>query len=175
MVEFGHVCSLVSRCSALRQPDTWLPTMASADFCTVTPTVASGRAARLIVRRCRFLRSWRAARHGSWSLVARWDRPGHRHDQAGRRQHRPPQVRTRTVGAQAPHLPWPAYRWASLSCASSPRLPRPSMRFLSVASHLLHSGFLQTIPHGLALAFGSWLYSVHNESKSVLPQGTCTP
>ena len=32
-----------------------------------------------------------------------------------------------------------------------------TMRFLSVASHLLHSGFLQTSPRGLALAFGSWL------------------
>ena len=32
-----------------------------------------------------------------------------------------------------------------------------SMRFLSVASHLLHSSFLQTFPRGLALAFGSWL------------------
>ena len=32
-----------------------------------------------------------------------------------------------------------------------------TMRFLSVASHLLHSGFLQTRPRGLALAFGSWL------------------
>ena len=26
-----------------------------------------------------------------------------------------------------------------------------------VASHLLHSGFLRTIPRGFALAFGSWL------------------
>ena len=34
---------------------------------------------------------------------------------------------------------------------------RPCMRFLSVALHLLHSGFLRTIPRGLALAFGSWL------------------
>jgi hypothetical protein len=31
------------------------------------------------------------------------------------------------------------------------------MRFLSVASHLLHSGFLQTMPRDIALAFGSWL------------------
>ena len=31
------------------------------------------------------------------------------------------------------------------------------MRFLSVASHLLHSGFLQTFPRGSALAVGSWL------------------
>src|SRR5690606_18479019 len=79
------------------------------------------------------------------------------------------------VSAQAPHLPWPAYRWASLSCASSPRLPRPSMRFLFVASYLLHSGFLQTSPHSLVLAFGSWLYSVHDESKSILPQGGLPP
>lgn len=32
-----------------------------------------------------------------------------------------------------------------------------TMQFLSLASHLLHSGFLQTIPRGLALDFGSWL------------------
>jgi hypothetical protein len=32
-----------------------------------------------------------------------------------------------------------------------------TMRFLSVASHLLHSGFLRTCPRGIALAFGSWL------------------
>jgi hypothetical protein len=31
------------------------------------------------------------------------------------------------------------------------------MRFLFVASHLLHSGFLQTAPRGAALAVGSWL------------------
>lgn len=31
-----------------------------------------------------------------------------------------------------------------------------TMRFLSVASHLLHSGFLRTAPRGTALAFGSW-------------------
>src|ERR1017187_9278184 len=49
-----------------------------------------------------------------------------------------------------------------------------TMRFLSVASHLLHSGFLQTIPRGIALAFGSWLSFAHDESKSVPPQGTCT-
>ena len=50
-----------------------------------------------------------------------------------------------------------------------------TMRFLFVASHLLHSGFLQTIPRGLALAFGPWLSFAHDEPKSVLPQGTCTP
>ena len=44
-----------------------------------------------------------------------------------------------------------------------------------IASHLLHSGFLRTIPRGFALAFGSWLSFAHDESKSVLPQGTCTP
>ena len=32
-----------------------------------------------------------------------------------------------------------------------------TMRFLSVASHLLHSGFLQTNPRAAALAVGSWL------------------
>ena len=32
-----------------------------------------------------------------------------------------------------------------------------TVRFLSVASHLLHSSFLQTMPHDIALAFGSWL------------------
>ena len=32
-----------------------------------------------------------------------------------------------------------------------------TMRFLSVASHLLHSGFLWTSPRGLAVAFSSWL------------------
>ena len=31
---------------------------------------------------------------------------------------------------------------------------REIVRFLSVASHFLHSGFLRTIPRGLALAFG---------------------
>lgn len=32
-----------------------------------------------------------------------------------------------------------AYRWASLSCAKSPRIPRPCMGFVFVASHLVHS------------------------------------
>ena len=45
----------------------------------------------------------------------------------------------------------------AVMCQLGHRVPRPCMRFLSVASHLLHSGFLRTIPRGLALAFGSWL------------------
>jgi hypothetical protein len=131
--------------------------MAFADFCAVTPDVAAGRAARRTVSRCRFLRSGRAARPGAWLLVSRSNHPGLAHDTARRTRRRSPQVRTRTVGAQAPHLPWRPYRWALLSCASSPRPPGPCMRFLSVASHLLHSGFLRTNPRGPALAVGSWL------------------
>ena len=32
-----------------------------------------------------------------------------------------------------------------------------TMRCQSVTSHLMHSSFLQTMPHDIALAFGSWL------------------
>ena len=42
-------------------------------------------------------------------------------------------------------------------CQLASQPPALTMRFLSVASHLLRSGFLRTIPRGLALAFGSWL------------------
>ena len=72
-----------------------------------------------------------------------------------------------TVGLQG------AYRWVLLPPATCHlpsaicHLPSPtaslgldyavSCGLQSVASHLLHSGFVHTNPRGLALAFGSWL------------------
>ena len=90
------------------------------------------------------------------------------HQNLTAKERRSPQVDARTVGAQAPHLPQAAQRWALLPSATC-HLPLPlptaslgldyavSCGLQSVAQHLLHSGFLRTIPRGFALAFSSWL------------------
>ena len=98
-----HRLLLVSRCSALQRPDSWPPTTAFADFCTVTTRVATRRAVRLEGGCCRFFDTQRAARHGAWFLITRLNHPGIATVQSHRSRCRSPQVRTRTIGAQAPH------------------------------------------------------------------------
>ena len=83
-----------------------------------------------------FARRRRTARRDARGLVIQLPPSGNCSSTTHRSPVRSPQVRTRCFRAQAPHLPWVPYRWALLSCASSPRLPRPSMQFLSVASHV---------------------------------------
>ena len=75
-------------------------TMASADFCTITPCVSTCRAVLVDDVAASFFDTQRAARHGARFLVSRCE-PIRvcRHPVA------PPQVRTRTVCAQTPHLP----------------------------------------------------------------------
>ena len=95
------------------------PTMTSADFCAVTPGVSARRAARAdddVV--ADFFDTRRAARRGARSLVHK------------RRIYR--RLRTGVTGGLCSHVP---ARLASLGllCGFCPS---------SVASHLLHSGFL---------------------------------
>ena len=95
----------------------------------------------------------------------------HRHH---RHPNRPPQVRTQCFRVQAPHLPYTPYRPASLSGASSPWGARPSMRFLFVTSLLCTPASSGPVLANAPLPSASGCLA-HDESKSVLPQGTCTP
>ena len=170
----------------LQRPDSRPPTMAFADFCAITPGVNAGRAARRVEGRCRFLRSGRAARPGAGYLVSRVNRfrvvlQSQRTADAAQsalqaasgRQARPFARRKQSPGLFASGLS--PGKNANCRCTSAAfpvgcvpvgfaamcqLASHPSaltMRFLSVASHLLHSGFLQTTPRGAALAVGSWL------------------
>jgi len=78
------------------------------------------------------------------------------HSHTGRLLHSSPRIRTCAFGAQPPHLPYPRTPRASSYGADSPQ----GQAFYAVPVRRLaplHSGFLQTIPHGLALALGWWL------------------
>ena len=69
---------LVSRCLALQCPDSWTPTMAAADFCTVTTRIAAGRAVRLNDVCCQILRHAAGSSPRRWVLVSRWNQSGYR-------------------------------------------------------------------------------------------------
>jgi hypothetical protein len=114
---------LVFRCSALRPVDTFGTTMASADFCRITPDIAARCAVVVLDVLCRFALLW-----PRWTVtLARVDWVSaqpigrfyvqHSHRECGR----PPQVRTRCFSVQAPHLPCLLNRWALSSRANSPR------------------------------------------------------
>jgi len=87
---------------------------------------------------------------------------------------RSPQVRMRCFRAQALHLPCPPYPMGFVMRCQLARRPGllcsfcPSPRTFALR-------LPPDKPRGLALAFGSWLSSIHVESMSVLPQGTSTP
>ena len=101
----------------------------------------------------------RAARRSAWALVSRCDPIRVCHHQRA-----PPSVQISpgknancrctsaafTVGCVPVGF--------AVMCQLASHPSALTMRFLSVASHLLHSGILRTIPRGLALAFGSWLF-----------------
>ena len=80
----GHRCGrgrrrllLVSRCSALQRPDSWPPTTASADFCTLTNCVAVIRAvASMAVAACSSLAAGSSPRRLVLDIPV-WSDPGH--------------------------------------------------------------------------------------------------
>ena len=150
-------------------------TMASADFCDLTRCITARRAARadgsLPVRS----RSDRAARSRAWSFRVRLH---HAAIPSTSRRQRAQISPGKNANCQCTSAAFtvgcvPVGFDAMCQLASHPSAL--TMRFLSVASHLLHSGFLQTTPRGAALAVGLWLSFAHDESVSVLPQGTRTP
>ena len=132
-------------------------TMASADFCHLTRCITARRAARadgsLPVRS----RSDRAARSRAWSFRVR-----HHHaviSSTSRRQGGQispgKNVNCRCTSAAFTVGCVPV--GFAVMCHRQQHPSALTMRFLSVASHLLHSGFLQTMPRDIALAVGSWL------------------
>jgi hypothetical protein len=115
---------LVFRCSALHPVDTFGTTMASADFCRITPDIAARCAVVVLDVLCRFAVLWpwwaaTLARGDLW--FGSTDRPIITSSDSHRECGRPPQVRTRCFGVQAPHLPCLLNRWALSSRANSPR------------------------------------------------------
>ena len=129
--------------------------MAAADFCTITACIAAGRAVLVDDVAASFFDTQRAARHGAWVLVSRWNRSGScRHPFAphavqispgkGRELsvHKRRIYRRRRTGGLCRHVP---------ACLDPLGLDYAiSVRRLA---HL-HSGFLQTNPRGSALAVG---------------------
>jgi hypothetical protein len=175
--------------------------MAFADFCAVTPDVAAGRAARRTVSRCRFLRSGRAARPGAWFLVSRRNHPGLAHDTARRTrcvltlQAAPGQWPAPSPGTNSPPdclRPGSApCKNANCRCTSAAFTVEAAPVGFAVMCQLASAAWaLYAVSvHRLApLALGlpsdkpsracpcRWLVVIlaHDESKSVLPQGTST-
>ena len=149
---------LVSRCSALRRPDTWPPTTTFADFCAVTARVAARRAVASMVSRCRFIAcgGQLAAAPGPWSPGVVRCRVCHPRRAPLAVQISPGKNANCRCTSAAFTVGCVPVGFAVL-CQLASHPSALTMRFLSVASHLLHSGFLRTRPRGLALAVGSWL------------------
>ena len=136
-------------------------TMASADFCNLTRCITARRAART---------------DGSLPFCSQSDRAARSRARSFRVRHNQGRFipsATRRQGAQISPGKNANCRCTSAAftvgcvpvgfavmCQLASHPSALTMRLLSVASHLLHSGFLRTMPRGLALAFGSWLSSL---------------
>ena len=193
----------MSRCSALRPPDPWRPTMAFADFCIVTARVAARRAVRPGGGCCRFIDTRRAARRSAWFLMSRVNRSGSCHHQRAplavqisRRQMRELSVHKRRIYRRlSPDTNSPV----DCLCRAKGRAvgpPRPARRvpvgfavmcqlasqpsaLYAVSVRLIAPLALRLPPdktsRNLPLPSARGYPCSHDESKSVLPQGTCTP
>ena len=149
---------------------------------------------------CRFFDTQRAARHGAWFLITRLNHPGIATVQSHRSRCRSPQVRTRTIVAPrridrrlSPNKNSPV-ECLCLAKGRATGSARPARRvpvgFAVVPSPTASLGFDYAVcsPSPRTFALGrppdnpSWgcpccrpvLILAHDESKSVLPQGTCT-
>jgi len=128
--------------------------MAAADFCTITACIAASRAVFLDDGAANFFDTQRAARHGAWVLVSRWNPSGScRHPFA-------PHAVQISPGKNANFL----CTNAAFTLSAKPmgfavlcQLASALWAFYAVSvrrlAHL-HSGFLQTTPRGAALAVG---------------------
>jgi hypothetical protein len=151
------VCSLCLCCSALQRPDSWPPTTASADFCGLTRCITAGRAVwpdgAGPVRSLEIgLLDLAPGRFGYGTTRPSLPSAPHRQGaqiSPGKNANCRCTSAAFTVGCVPVGF--------AVMCQLASHPSALTMRFLSVASHLLHSGFLRTIPRGLALAFGSWL------------------
>jgi|GEM_PF-3608768 len=168
---------LVFRCSALHSFDTIRATMASADFCRITPDIAARCAVMVLDVLCRFalLWPWWAATlarvdWGSAQPIGRLLRPA-----------QPPRVWQTSPGKDA------MFRCTSaaftmptkpmgfvVTCQLAPQA-WPYMRFLFVASHVCTQASSRQVFAGLPLPSASGYNSHNMVAISVLPQGTSTP
>ena len=146
---------LVSRCLALQCPDSWAPTMACADFCTITACIAAGRAVLVDNVAANFFDTQRAAHHGAWVLVSRWNQSGScRYPLAPHAVQISP-GKDRELSVHKRRI-YPKRRTGGL-CRHVPASPSALWAFYAVSvrrlAHL-HSGFLQTVLRRPALAVG---------------------
>ncbi len=173
--EVGNVCSLCLCCSALQRPDSRPPTTASADFCAVTSRVAACRAVRFDGGCCLFIaRSGQlAAALGSWCPGV--NHPGFATIDAHRSRCRSPQVRDANCRCTS----------AAFTVGCVPLGFAVMCQLASQPSALYAVSVRRLAPLALGLPPDNTSRScpcrrlvvilAHDESKSVLPQGTCTP
>ena len=121
-VPHGSSLSHRVRAFSIRPRQGKMPTMPSADFCSITPGVAPRRAAGA-------LGSGDQSRPFGLGLS-----PAPM--AADRSSSRSPRIRACTVAAQPRHLPYPPNHRASTCCAVSPQGSRPSMAFVFLGSQL---------------------------------------
>ena len=145
---------LVSHCLALRRPDSWTPTMAAADFCIVTTRISTGRAVNLHDVAASFFDTQRAARHGARFLVSRCE-PFRlcRHPNTPLAAQISPGKNANSPCTDAPFTLSVEPMGFAVLCQLASTLQAfyvVSVRRLA----RLHSSFLQTNPHGSALAVG---------------------
>jgi len=128
--------------------------MAAADFCIVTATIAGPRAVNLHDVAASFFDTQRAARHGARFLVSRCE-PSRviRHSGAPLAAQISPGKDANSACTNAPFTLSAEPMGFAVLCQLASTLQAfyvVSVRRLA----RLHSGFLQTIPHGSALAVG---------------------
>lgn len=132
--------------------------MASADFCIVTARVAACRAVHLDGGCCQLLRHAAGSSPRRQVLGVPGEPSGSfRHPLAPLAAQISPGKNANCRCTSAAFTVGCVPVGFAVMCQLASHPSALTMRFLSVASHLLHSGFLQTTPRGLALAFGSWL------------------
>ena len=156
----AEVCSAPPCGCDVRSFSSCEPTMTSADSCLITSRVAAWRAVQTGKSDCVFARfgSGQSPQPSAW-FVSGTARPG-RSSLTSSTPHAKQVSPGKNANCRCTSAAFtagcvPVGFAAMCQLASHPSAL--TMRFLSVASHLLHSGFLQTTPRGAALAVGSWL------------------
>ncbi len=145
-VPHGSSLSHRVRAFSIRPRQGKMPTMPSADFCSITPGVAPRRAAGAVGSGGQS-RSFGLGLSPAPMAGAALGSGGRSRSfglglspapmaASDRSSSRSPRIRTCTVAAQPRHLPYPPNHRASTCCAASPQGSRPSMAFVFLGSQL---------------------------------------
>jgi hypothetical protein len=144
-----HGSSLSHRVRAfrIRPRQARMPTMPSADFCSITPRVAPCRAAGALGSGGQSRPFGLGLSPAPMAVGAALGSGGRSRSfdlglspapmaASGRSSSRSPRIRACTVAAQPRHLPYPPNHRASTCCAASPQGSRPSRAFVFLGSQL---------------------------------------